>query len=271
MQTLLNRTWAFIRRDFQIETSYRFHLLLQVTSGFFIVVLFYFIAKLISPDSSHQFLQQYEADYFSFVLIGVAAGGLLYMGLSGFTDRLRNAMSEGALEMMFACPTLPILIIILPSVWGFFFEAFKAILIVLFGVFFGADLGQINLIGALVVLFFTITSYSVFGLLSASIIMVLKRGDPVNSAFSAASTLISGAYFPVELLPSWLGAIAKILPMTYAFHGLRMTILAGESLMNLKTELTVLVLFSVIGLPIAIKATELAIRRAKRDGSLGIF
>ena len=272
MSGFINITYAFIRRDFHIATSYRFHLFLQLTSGFFVVALFYFISKLIDADVAHQALNRYRTDYFSFVLIGVAAAGFLQTGLAGFAERLRTAMTEGALEMMFACPTKPILILTLPCLWAFFFESIKAFIVVLFGVFiFGAKLGEANILGAVVILLLTITSYSVFGLLSSSIIMVLKRGDPINLAFSAASSLIAGAYFPVELLPNWLGAIAKILPMTYAYQGLRLTVLAGEGLMSVANEVLILACFSLVGMPIAIAAAQMAIRKAKKDGSLGVF
>lgn len=174
--------------------------------------------------------------------------------------------------MTFSCPVRPIWILVLPCTWAFFFEALKAFVVVAMGVaVFGANLSHANFPWCAVVVLFTMTSYSVFGLLSASVIMVLKRGDPINMAFTAASSLIAGAYFPVELLPSWLGGVSKILPMTYAYDGLRKTLLAGGGLPEIGQDLAVLAGFSLIGLPLAIAAAQYAIGNAKRDGTLGVF
>lgn len=272
MSNAWSKVWAFIRRDFQIATSYKFNFLFHLTSGFFALAVFYFISQLVDTAASQEMMGRFKADYFSFALIGVAAAGFLQTGLSGFAEKLRTAMIEGALEMMFSCPTRPIWILVLPCLWGFFFESLKALIVVGFGVLvFGARLGQANLFGAVVILLLTIASYTVFGLLSASIIMVVKKGDPLNLAFSAASSLVAGAYFPVELLPAWLGSVAKVLPMTYAYEGLRLTVLAGESLRGVMEEAVFLASFAAIGMPVAVATAQWAIAKAKRDGSLGTF
>ena len=39
MRGLLSRTGAFIRRDFYIQTSYKFQLIFDLTAGFFVVLL----------------------------------------------------------------------------------------------------------------------------------------------------------------------------------------------------------------------------------------
>jgi ABC-2 type transport system permease protein len=272
MKQFLNLVWAFVRRDFLVATSYKFQFLFQLTAGFFVVVFFYFISQLIDSQTSSKLLERFDTDYFSFVLIGVAAAGFLQTGLSGFAERLRMGMTEGSLEITFSCPVRPFWILVLPCLWAFFFEAIKAFVIVLFGVtVFGANIDNANFLSCAAVLLFTITSYSVFGILSASIIMVIKKGDPINFAFTAASSLVAGAYFPTELLPSWLAWLAKSLPMTYSYEGLRISLLAGGGFAEVAGSLMFLIVFSIVGIPLAVIVAHLAIERAKRDGTLGIF
>lgn len=272
MRGMIDLITAFVRRDFSIAASYKFNFVFQLTAGFFIVAAFYFISLLMDSDATRRLMSRFGTDYFSYVLIGVAAAGFLQTGLTGFAERLRTGMTEGSLEMTFSCPVRPIWVLVLPCIWAFLFEALKASLVVAFGVLlFGAVLGNANLSACAAVLLLTMTSYSVFGILSASLIMVLKRGDVINLAFSAATSLIAGAYFPVELLPGWLAAIARLLPMTYAYDGLRKTLLTGAPLGDVGFELLVLGAFSLVGLPIAILVANVAIAKAKRDGSLGVF
>ncbi|HET9653257.1 MAG TPA: ABC transporter permease, partial [Usitatibacter sp.] len=197
---------------------------------------------------------------------------LLQTGLTGFAAQLRAGMMEGSLEMTFSCPVPPEWVLVLPCVWAFFFETLKMIVMVGIGVtVFGADLSRASLSGFAVMLVGTITAYSVFGMLFASIIMVYKRGDVINMAFNMASSLIAGAYFPVELLPSWVAPIARVLPMTYSYEGLRRSLLAGEGVPGVWPQLAVLLGFSAVGLPLAFAVANAAVARAKRDGTLGVF
>ena len=272
MRKFLHRTAAFVVRDFRIATSYKLQFLFRLLGVFFVLATFYFISKLIDHDAANQALAEYDTDYFSFVLIGVAANGLLLVGLSGFAEQLRISMTEGSLEAMFATPTRPFWILAMPCLWQFSFEAFKSLVIVAFGVFlFGVDVSGANWFGCVVILVLTLAAYSVFGLLSAGIIMIVKRGDPINWAFAHASGLLAGAYFPIALLPSWLEVISRALPMTYAYHALRMTLLTGAGLGEIWTDVLVLLCFTLVGLPIAIGVCQVAVVIAKREGTLGTF
>ena len=263
---------AFFRRDFYIATSYKFNFVFQLMAGFFIVSVFYFLSLLVDSEASRALVSRFNTDYFSYVLIGVAGAGVLHTGLTGFAGSLRTGMTEGSLEMTFSCPIRPMWVLLFPCIWAFLFEALKIIVVIASGtLFFGAALGHANLSSGLVVLLVTVMSYSVFGIISASIIMVLKRGDPINAAFSIASTLVAGAFFPIDLLPSWLASVAKVLPMTYAYEALRKTLLLGVGVSDVRLELMVLGGFSIVGLPLAIGIANMAIAKSKRDGTLGIF
>jgi ABC-2 type transport system permease protein len=272
MRDFRNAAYAFVRRDFRVAMSYKLNFVFGLTAGFFIVMTFYFVSRLVDSEASSRMLARFHTDYFSFVLVGLAAAGLMQTGLTGFSEHLRAGMMEGSLEMTFSCPVRPDWVLVLPCVWAFFFETLKMIVMVAIGIFvFGADLSRANPASFVCMLLATITAYSVFGMLFASIIMVYKRGDVINMAFNMASSLIAGAYFPVELLPSWLAPVARVLPMTYSYEGLRRSLLAGEGVPGVWPQLAVLLGFSAIGLPLAFAVANLAVVKAKRDGSLGVF
>ena len=265
------RLLAFLRRDFLIATSYRFQFLFGLAGAYFVVATFFFVAKLVR-QGDHASLGVYGGDYFAFALIGLAGSTFLQTGLSGFTQTLRTAMVEGTLEMMFATKTRPQLIVALPSLWSFSYEGLRALVILGFGaVAFGVDLRQANVGSALLVVLLTIAAYSSFGLLSAAIILIIKRGDPINWALAHATALLGGAYFPVDLLPSGLQTVAQALPMTHSYHALRLTLLRGAGLAEISAALIVLTGYAVIGLPLAWWACGRAIEYARQDGSLGTF
>lgn len=272
MTGVIHKTLAFLRRDFFIATSYKFQFLFQLASGLFIVATFYFVSRMIGPGVASAFLKPYKTDYFSFIIVGLAASGFLFTGLAGLSERVRTAMTEGSLEMMFASPTRPVLILVMPCLWSFVFETLRAYVVIVLAVFlFGFDVTRTNFLSLTVVAVLTVLAYSAFGIVAAALIIIFKRGDPINWAFAHASTLLGGAYFPVEMLPAWILPVTKVLPMTYAYRGLRMTMLARAGLPEVLPEVAVLAVFAAIGLPLALVALNLAVRQAKRDGSLGSF
>ncbi len=272
MMLFFRRIAAFVRRDFCIASSYKLQFLVSICSAVFILAIFYFVSKLVKTDALESLQEQYGADFFSFALIGVAATGFLHVGVVGFAEKLRISMTEGSLEMMFVSPVSAGWILIMPCVWSFLFEGVRAMVLIFFGVFlFGAEINLSSFHACALVLLLTLTSNSVFGLLSASIILIVKRGDPIAWAFMNASALVAGAYFPIEMLPGWLAWIPRLLPMTYAYRGARITLLTGGGISDVAGELLVLLAFSVIGLPLALFACSRAVGAAKRDGSLGSF
>jgi ABC-2 type transport system permease protein len=272
MRNILNLVWAFIRKDAIIAASYRLQFLFSLVSGFFSVLIFFFVAKLIDPTAVDSISKEFHTDYFSFALVGVATTGLLDTAVVGFGERLRIAMTEGSLEMMFAAPMRPAWIVIMPSVWSYFFESVRALILIVFGVLLcGAQLHVGSISAVIIVVLSTITAYTVFGLLSVAVIIVAKRGDPVSWAFANASALVAGAYFPTDLLPPWIAWCTDILPMTYAYHGLRVALLAEGTLSEVMPDVWVLSSISSVGLPIAFFLFNLAVAKARVDGSLGAF
>ena len=272
MTGVLRLMGAFVLRDFRIATSYKFNFVFQLTYGFFIVAAFYFIAKMADNDTARQILARYNASYFSYILVGIASAGLMATSLNGFAEQMRNGMTEGSLEMTFACPVRPTWILVLPCLWSYVFESLKAVLVLVMGaVIFGADLHRADLLSGMAMLLLSITSYAVFGVLGAALTLVLKRADIVSTTFSAATALLGGAFFPIDLFPGWLRAISSMLPMTYAYEGLRLALLGGAGLHEIRSQLTLLAVFSVFGLPLAFAVAAAAISKAKRDGSLGLF
>jgi ABC-2 type transport system permease protein len=268
----LSLVLTFLRREFLIATSYRFQFLFHLLGSFFSVVTFYYISQIVGPGSSSRVGAEYGSDYFSYVLIGVAAAGLVDMATMGFNVRLRQTMTEGSLEMMFATPAHPLLILSLPAGWSYVFDSTKAAAVLLFGVLlFGADLSRANVPVSLAVVLVALLAYSVLGLFSIVFVIVIKRGDPVTWAASQAAIILGGAYFPLDMLPAWLEPVARVLPMTYAFRALRGTLLRGDGFAQVGPDLLVLLGFALVGLPLAALACRRAIDTAKREGTLGAF
>jgi ABC-2 type transport system permease protein len=133
---------------------------------------------------------------------------------------------------------------------------------------FGFSLSQANFATALVVLLLSIASFSGIGILSAALVLIVKKGDPVAWVFGSVSGLLAGVYYPVSVLPDWLEPLSRFLPLTYALDGMRMAMLKGSSLYEVRVDLLALLAFTAVLTPLAFLAFRKALKRAKMEGSL---
>ncbi|HIC89648.1 MAG TPA: ABC transporter permease [Anaerolineae bacterium] len=265
------KAWAFFVRDLRIEAGYPVALVLRFADVFFSSFLFYFLARLIG-GAADSLLAPYGGDYFAFVIIGVAFAGYFSVGLSSFARNLREAQTTGTLEAMLLTPTRLSTVVLSSGLWDYSFTTLRVVVYFLLGVLvFGMDMEGGNYLAALVILALTIVSFSALGILAASFIMVLKRGDPVTWLFTTVFSLLGGVYYPVELLPRPLRLVAELVPVTPALRAMRLALLQGAGWDMLGRDVLALVGFCLLLLPVGLYGFRYAVRHARVDGSLAHY
>ncbi len=268
---MLRLFWAFLVRDYYEAVSYRVSFLLDLGNIFFRAITFYFVALLLG-DSVSPLLAEFNGDYFSFVLIGLAFGGYFSVGLGGFASALRRAQTTGTLEAMLMSPA-PLSLIVLGSAgWSYAFTTLRVAVYLMLGTLvLGLRLGQVNLAGSLAALALSIVAFASLGIIAASVIMVIKRGDPITGLFSSFSFLLGGIYYPIEIMPQWLQGVARLLPITYGVHAMRLALLSGADWVALAPDLMILGGFCALLFPLSLLIFRLAVERARHEGSLTQF
>ncbi len=262
---------AFLIRDFYTETSYRLGFLVGIGGILFRAFIFYFLAQLIG-DTAAPLLAEYDGDYFAFVIIGIALGGYFGVGLSGFASALRQAQTTGTLEALMMTPVPVPMVIVGSAVWSYAYTTFRVLIYLLIGaLFLGLDLSRANMPAALLILLLGIISFASIGILAASVIMIIKRGDPITALFGNLANLVGGVYYPIAIMPGWLQGIAKLLPITYALNGMRLALLNGASWAALTPDLLALLAFCLLLFPLSLLVFRYAVERARADGSLAQY
>jgi ABC-2 type transport system permease protein len=259
---------AFVRKDFIAASSYKLSFIMQLLNIILSVAVFFFMAKLFgSAIIPH--LKPYGGDYFSFVLIGVAFSDYLGIALGSMAGTIRGGQVMGTLEALLVTQTEIPTIVISSSLYSFIWTSIRVIAYLAVGAWgFNMNIQSANYGGALLILLLTIIAFSSMGIISASFIMVLKRGDPISWVFTNLSWLLGGLYYPISVLPEWLQKLSYLLPITYALEGMRLALLKGYSIAQLSNTILALLIFSAIMLPISILCFKYAVKRAKIDGSL---
>jgi ABC-2 type transport system permease protein len=256
---------AFLKRDFLSEVSYRVAFLFQIVGIFFSLLAFYFVTKMIDPATEG--LDGIPP--FEWLLVGLAFQYYFSTALYAFSAKIRNEQLLGTLEAMLVTPTPTPIVIFSSAAWDFTYGAIRVAVYLLFETLvFGVHL-HTNSLGALMAgVLLTFLSSAGLGILSASFILYFKRGDPINFLLSGTTTFFGNVFFPVEQLPEWLRPISDLLPITWSLRIIRGSLLQGLPSSELTDELLCLAGLTVVLLPMGIALSRIAIRKAKREGSL---
>jgi ABC-2 type transport system permease protein len=189
MIILLRKMKAFFCRDLLSEATYKIAFIMQMVGMLVSVLTYFFLSRLMADIGTHH-LEAYGGNYFAFVLIGIAFISYLNFSITGLSGIIRRGQMLGTLEAILVTPTSIPTVIFSSSLYGFFWATVNVIIYLIFGsLFFGLDLGHANLTAAFTILLLTIISSTGLGIVSASFIMMLKRGDPVGWLFVQLSGL----------------------------------------------------------------------------------
>jgi len=262
--------WAFLKRDLIIATSYRFAFAMQLLSIFIAVPVFSFFGKMFESSGTGP-LAAYDGNYFAFLLIGVAFLDYLAISLRTFNQSLRDSQVMGTLEIVLLSPTTLTKLLIYSSLYAYTLTTIRFSLYLFAGLLFGLDLQDANVPAAAAILLLSVVCFASFGILSAGVIMVVKRGDILNVAFSAGSLLLGGVLYPTAMLPEWLQVVAKFLPLTHGLEGMRLALLRGYSTTALLPQFIFLALFAAVMLPISLGVFQLSVRWSKMTGTLSHY
>ena len=182
--------------------------------------------------------------FFDFVAPGIVGMTLLFAatmsGASVIWDK-----EFGFLKEVLVAPVNRFSIILGRSLGGMTTAIIQALIIVAIAVAMGLEISSISgFFLAIVFMILTCATFTGFGLILAT-----KLGD--TEGFMAIMNLIvfpifllSGAFFPLQAMPSWLRYIMYIDPLTYGVDGLRGT-LVGIGAFPLWLDFVVLLVLSI--------------------------
>jgi len=123
----------------------------------------------------------------------------------------------------------------------------------------------INVHGNLISIF-TIIFLGVFSFVGLGIILTLIAEDEETASMiimtlTLPMMFLSGIFFPIEMMPSFMQTISKWLPFTYAVDAMRRIMVFGATLGNVYTDVLVMLFFGIATLVIAIPVFERGMTR----------
>ncbi|KPK96862.1 MAG: hypothetical protein AMJ95_11970 [Omnitrophica WOR_2 bacterium SM23_72] len=265
---MLREAAAFLKKDFLTESSYKLAFLFNIFGVFISVLIYFFIDRLFGSRIAPH-LEVFGINYFSYVLLGMAFFSYVGAGMGSFASQLHNEQMQGTLEAVLLTPVKISTLLFSMALWNLIIATLDMVIYIVLGIFvFKIDFSQINLLSGLIILILTITSFSGLGILSASFIMIFKRGNPLGWVISSLEGLIGGVYFPVSVLPAWLQFVAKFFPITHAIRAMELAVYQGYPLRLLAKEIFLLFLFSLLLIPAGLIVFKFATKKSRMQGTL---
>jgi ABC-2 type transport system permease protein len=260
---------AFVRRDWQRAVSYRVPFALEIFSTLLGLTLFYYLGRLV--DASGVRHHELDKGYFAYAVIGVALLEIGHTGLSAFAQKLRDEQTTGTLEALAATPTSSSLIIVGSAAYDMLRATATAFGMIALGMLlFGLRLefDPVAFPVALVSLAACVLLFAALGIAMAAFTIVFKQTTALLGMVLPAIALLSGVYFPIDVLPRVLETLARASPFTWGLEVLRAALLEGRIDW---WQFAVLIPAAAVAVPLGLAVFHAALRRAKRDGTLAQY
>jgi ABC-2 type transport system permease protein len=260
--------WLYFWRDLQIAKTYRSPFIFDVIQALIGATMFFYAARFVDSPELRSALPQ-AGGYFAFALVGFIFFDYLSVSMDTFDQSLIEARDSGTLEHLLVTQTSLPLMLAGSSIYPFLITTIRIAIYILWGAFlFHFPLGSANWLSVLVVVATSLLAFSGLGILSASYLLLFKRGNPAKWLLIGLWGIAGGMLFPVTILPDWLQIIAALNPMAHALNAMRAALLGGAGISQLLRPIEILLAFAVVLLPLSISVFSWTLNRTKATGTL---
>lgn len=207
-----------------------------------------------------------------YLLIGTSVWSYLSVTFDGVTDIINIERWEGTIEHTFMAPISRFTHMVGSCLYALAHGLlFTLIQLLVVGAFFHLDLSHANYLTAVFMLLMGSVSFIGFGIAAAILpLLYTEKGMQMSFIVRAILLLISGVYYPIEVLPGWMQPLARISPATYVLEGLRAALQRNQVIWSpeIWSYTWPLIITAVVSVPLSVHVFGIAERYAKRTGKL---
>jgi ABC-2 type transport system permease protein len=204
------------------------------------------------------------------LLIGAVIWSYLGIVFEILTETVAWERWEGTIEYTFMAPLPRAVHLLGMGAFAVLYGVMRTAL--LFGVvalFFGLSFDGADFGAALLLLGVASVSFVGVGMITAVLPLISpEKGAQLGFIAQGLLLVVSGVYYPVEVMPGWMQAIATVSPATYALHGIRASVLDGAGVSAVWSDLWPLLVLGAVAIPAGLLVFRAGERYAKRHGKL---
>jgi len=214
---------------------------------------FYFMAKAFSSNGHLSGFSKYtgNSDYIGFLVIGYMISCYVSTIFWSMGFSLKDEMREGVLESNWSTPVSRITLMVSKSSFQMVAATFEIILTgIVCHYVFGFNINS-NVLTAILFLIPGLIGMLGFGLAIGAVVLLIKEANGIIDVTNSLVSGLSGAYFPVKVLPFGFLLVSLTLPLTYIYDSSRALLINQIPLFSLKIEFVIvlitMVVFSLLG------------------------
>ncbi len=272
LRSQLRAVLAIAKKDALHFLRYPLNAAFQVLQPIIWLTPVYFMGRSFAGAGSSGGFAAYAGtgDYMSFIIVGAVLSSYVSAVLWGMGYALKTEMDAGTLESNWLTPVPRPLFLVGQTLASLALTTLTSAGVVALGwLLFDFRVTGDVFLAALVTLPLLVALYG-FGFAFAGLVLLLKEANTLVDVSSFALPLISGAQFPVQVLPPVLLPLALALPLTYGYDAVRGLLLGTKTLVPIAYEVGILLVFmglmGVLGYTV-FKRVE---RRCQRLGTIGM-
>lgn len=205
------------------------------------------------------------------LIVGAAFWNYLSVVFSWIAETIAVERWEGTLEYTMMAPVHRSTHLLGSVAYAMVFGLVHTAAILVAMVLFFPDLAIATADPLTVVTFMVLGSFSFIGIAMLAAILPLlyvERGAQMTFVLQSVLLLVSGVYYPIEVLPGWMQVLSHLSPATYAIDGVRRGLIDGTPVTALAGDIWPLVAMGIVLIPTGLWAFGRAERYAKRTGKL---
>ncbi len=204
------------------------------------------------------------------LLIGAVVWAYLGILFEFMTETVAWERWEGTIEYTFMAPLSRAVHLLGMGAFAVLYGVLRtALLFAVVALFFGLSFADADFVAALVLLAVASVSFIGIGIMTAVLPLISpEKGAQLGFVAQGMLLVVSGVYYPVEVLPTWMEWISVISPATYVLDGIREAILDGAGLSTMWDEVWPLLLIGVVAAPVGLWVFRRGEIYAKKHGKL---
>lgn len=262
-----DKTAAILRRDLLMALRYRNGFFISIFTALAELAAFYYLARAVGPEYRPE-----GTDYFLFLLIGTGFFTCFMAGMNGFVRVVQEAQQSGTLEMLMTTSTPGPVLVILSAGSTFVGNFLQFVFYLATGLLIlRMPLVGVHALPCLLALCLSLAIAGASGLLAAAVQLAFQKGSAVLWMFGSGAWFLTGALFPVRVLPKPVGWISNLVPLTHCLTAIRLALLPGSGGAQLWHELEILVLFAGVLLPLSAIVFAWTLNHARQQGTLSFY
>ncbi len=273
LMTYLQVLYHITRKDWKIYWRYPLNAVGSIFQPLIWLAPVFFLGKAFSHNGEAIGFAGFSgsSDYMSFMILGAAISNFISAVFWGMGYAIKNDMDTGVMESNWMMPIPRLLLLIGRTLNSLLITTITSLgMLVVASLIFGFHPTG-NVWAALLTVLPMLLGLYGFGFGFAALVMIVREANTMVDMGQFLVDLFSGSSFPVKSLPGWLLPVSLSIPLTYGYDAIRGILLHNTTLLPIKLEILLLLVFMVIMIAGGVLAFRALEKKVRSRGTLGQY